>query len=187
MPQTAYKYETNLVASIVQGSATAETELIEKYQAGLHAMLRTRCQDPQVVDDVMQESWIVIIRKLRAGDLKDTRRLSGFVTQVVRNQLSMAFRKNNKQEETASDLDHELQDAKSDPVHLIQNKQLGNIMAKLLNEMSRPRDRELLLRFYFYGNTKAELCLRLGLSSASFDAILARARSRFKKTWKKNE
>lgn len=187
MPQTAYQYEIDLVANIVQGSVSAETELIEKYQAGLQSMLRTRCQDTQIADEVMQESWLVILRKLRAGDLKDARRLSGFVTQVVRNQLTMSFRKNHKLPETTADLEQDLQDTQADPARLIQNKELGNLMAKMLNEMSRPRDREMLLRFYYYGNTKAELCSRFGLSSASFDAILARARSRFKKTWKKNE
>ncbi len=183
MAETQYSYESELVAKIVNGSNVAEKELVEKYNDGLRSLLATRCQDEQTVDDVLQESWMVILRKLRAGDLKDSRRLSGFVTQVTRNQLLMSFRRQNRGHELADDLDQQAQQSFSGPMTFLENKQLGQVLAKLLEGMSKSRDRELLLQFYYYGETKSTLCTNYQLSPASFDAILSRARNRFKKTW----
>lgn len=183
MAETQYSYESELVANIVKGSNVAEKELVEKYNDGLRSLLATRCQDDQTVDDVLQESWMVILRKLRAGDLKDSRRLSGFVTQVTRNQLLMTFRRQNTGHELADDLDQQAQQSFSGPMTFLENKQLGQVLAKLLEGMSKSRDRELLLQFYYYGETKNTLCNNYKLSPASFDAILSRARNRFKKTW----
>ena len=178
-----YNEESVLVERIQQGDKDAERALVEKYQRGIFAILKNRCSDHQICQDVSQETWFLVIKKVRQGELRDPRRLSGFVTQIARNQLTMALRSTTKESQVSSSLDMELKDNRFAPEPNIENKQLGLAMAKLLANMGRTRDRELILRFYYYGDSKAELCQRFELSPASFDAVLARARNRFKERW----
>lgn len=180
-----YHFESELVERIKQGDTQAEFQLVDHYERGVMMILRRRCNDEHLCQDVSQETWLLVISKIRAGELRDSRRLNGFVTQIARNQLTMALR--NRQRQMLSgdgdELQTDLVDQNADPESAAQNADLGNAVAETLNNMKQPRDRELIVRFYYYGDSKEELCERFDLASASFDSIIARARNRFKQGW----
>jgi len=178
-----YTYESELVARIQAGESGAEHELVNRYRRGIFAILMSRCSDQNLCDDVSQEIWLVIIQKIRDGKLRDSRRLSGFITQIARNQLTMVLRRFKTDILITAESEIEIEGKASNPTNQLQDKQLGEDILKFLSAMPRRRDSELILRFYYYGDTKQELCNRFDLSSASFDSVLARARNRFKKLW----
>jgi RNA polymerase sigma-70 factor, ECF subfamily len=52
---------------------------------------------------------------------------------------------------------------------------------KVIREMSSPRDRAILVRFYLDEDEKETICRDMGLSPLQFDKILHRARGRLRK------
>jgi len=59
-------------------------------------------------------------------------------------------------------------------------KKIAARVKRILQELSSPRDREILVRFYLQEEEKAAICRDLGLESDHFDKVLHRARARLK-------
>lgn len=172
-----------LVERIVAGDKTAESEMITRYQRGVEVVLFQKSQDRFIIDDVLQDTWLVVITKVRNGDLRDSSKLSSFIVQTAKNQLVMKFRKQAKVEES---LDNQLAEPKAtalSPQQESENAELGETINTVFKELNQERDRDILQRFFLTGETKPELCEALGLSPDHFDRVLYRARQRFQKLW----
>lgn len=178
---------TSLVERIQQGDSQAEREMVDRYSKGLNAMLFSRCHDRALSEDVAQDTWILVIKKVRQQELHDSARLTGFVMQIAKNQLIMAMRNRTKRIFLSVDDAAEVSDTGPTPDQSVINRELGKAISSALNEMSKPRDRELIKRFYLVGDSKEQLCKEYNLTHAHFDAVLSRARKRFKKLWGKYE
>ena len=173
-----------LVQRIVDGDVDAEREMVERYQRGLTTMLRNRCKDYTVADDVGNDTWIVVITKIRKQELRDASKLAAFIVQIGKNQLLMHFRKQARYQ--GDDIDANDHSAPGlSPEQELENKQLGNIMGNVLGELSKSRDREILTRVFIKGETKKDLCKTFRLTEAHFDRVLHRARKRFRELWDK--
>lgn len=57
---------------------------------------------------------------------------------------------------------------------------LRRAVLEALSQIRVERDRILLLEHYVHGTAKAELCVRLDLTSAHFDRVLYNARTRLR-------
>lgn len=55
-----------------------------------------------------------------------------------------------------------------------------DLLLEVLDQLSIPRDRELLRRFYLQDEDKEAICSDLGLSAQHFDRVLYRARQRMR-------
>ena len=172
-----------LVSRILVGDKEAEQEMVIRYHRGLIAMLYNRSHDRPLAEDVAQETWLLVINKVRNQELKDKKRLAGFITQIAKNQLLMKYRTRNRHHHVTEDEAQELPDAGPTPDQSLENNQLAGVIQGMLNEMRKPRDRELIRRFYLLGDSKSVLCKEFELTEAHFDRVLFRARERFKKLW----
>ena len=70
--------------------------------------------------------------------------------------------------------------AEARPTVSIQSQQWAGIVKRLLGEMSSPRDREVLVRFYLKEEERGTLCRSLGLTDLQFNRVIFRARERFR-------
>lgn len=175
---------TDIVERIVDGDASAENQMVERYQRGLLAMLYNRSKDKVLSEDVAQDTWVLVLSKVRDRELRDASKLASFITQIARNQLIMRYRAASRQNQVPEDEVGELPDERvQTPEQSLLNSQLGHAIGSLLDEMSQSRDSELIKRFYLKGDNKADLCEEFDLTPAHFDRVLFRARARFKKNW----
>jgi len=173
-----------IVARIVAGDAQAESDMVGRYQRGLIAMLYNRSKDKVLAEDVAQDTWVLVIQKVREQELRDTSKLASFITQIGKNQLIMKYRSINRYDHVSGDEIGEVVDQRGQtPEQGLINSQLGHAIGTLLDDLKQPRDRELIKRFYLSGDGKGELCKEYGLTEAHFDRVLFRARERFKKLW----
>ena len=170
----------NIVERVLARDANAEQEMVLRYQRGLKAMLYNKCADTALSDDVAQETWLLVIQKVRGGELRDNRRLASFIIQIAKNQLIMKFRASNRNQYSEQDLDLEIEDKSHTPEQKIINQQLASSISEVLGELRKPRDRELIRKFYLIGEEKSDLCKEYNLTEAHFDRVLFRARERFK-------
>jgi RNA polymerase sigma-70 factor (ECF subfamily) len=181
----AEKSEEEIAAGLVrrvgQGDARAEAELVERYSRGLLYMLRRRAGDPALADDLHQETFRIVLERLRRQGIEDPAHLSGFILQTARNLFLGDWRKRSRRGEG-----HDLDEAPEPPDPAV--GQLDDVLRqeearqvrRILAEMGTDRDRQILFRFYIAEEDKESICADFGLSSLHFNRVLFRARERFK-------
>lgn len=170
-----------LVRRIREGEAAAEEEMVERYSWGLTFLLRRLTGDQARADDLYQETFRLVIEKVRAGELREPEKLSAFVQQLARNLFIADCRKSTRHPTVGG---HPAVEASADsgpgPLQRLLARENAAIVRRLLAELEPPRDREILLRFFVAERPKEEICADLGLSSLHFNRVLYRARQRLK-------
>ena len=169
-----------MVGRIEAGDRLAEAELIERFAKGIRLILLNRTRNPQLANDLCQDTFVVALRKLRAGDLKNRKSLAAYVRQIAVNVSIDHFRKERRYTQQSdgiisSHLSH--RDHKSE---LIDEQTLRMGIDRALEQLAVPRDREILRRFYLGDEDKAQICRDLELSSIHFDRVLYRAKKRMR-------
>lgn len=169
-----------LVERIVEGDPGAEAELVARYGSGLSYLLRKVTGNPVLSEDLLQETFRVVLRRVRAGELREPEKLGGFLRQTAKNLARAEHRRGGRWES--------MEDGGPDPVdpgegqlaQVIRTEEAG-MVRRVLRELRSIRDRQLLYRFYIAEEEKEEICRDLGLSSLNFNLVLFRARERFRK------
>lgn len=176
-----------MVARIERGDRQAEDELVSRYGRAVRLILLKRTGDPQVAKDLCQDTFVVVIRKLRARDLRDASKLASFINRVAVNISIDHFRKERRFVRSpdgiiglnAPHIDRQDRELDFDAAR----EQLNGV----LNKLVIGRDREILRRFYLGDDDKKAICHDLGLSSAHFDRVLYRAKQRMRKLIKRQK
>jgi RNA polymerase sigma-70 factor (ECF subfamily) len=170
-----------LVRRIGEGDARAEGALVERYSRGLLYMLRHRAGDPALADDLHQETFRIVLERLRRQGIEDPARLSPFILQTARNLFLGDWRKKTRRGE-GHDVEEAPEPADPEPGQLaaVLRREEAARVRQVLAEMGTDRDRQVLFRFYIAEEDKEAICADLGLSSLHFNRVLFRARERFK-------
>lgn len=179
---------SQLVERVHRGEMGAEEELFARYGNGVLFMLQRACGDPALAEDLQQETFRIVLTRLRSRGLEEPGGLSGYLRGTARN-LLIADRRKRARRKTEADHDTVVAaaDTRHGQTHKVLRREEASIVHKLIAEMSAERDRQLLYRFYIAEDDKDEICLDLGLSSLHFNRVLFRARQRFKDLWTRFE
>jgi RNA polymerase sigma-70 factor (ECF subfamily) len=177
---------SDLVGRIRRGDRQAETELVERYNCAVMSIIRRALRSSTVADDLYQETFCIIIEKIRGGDIREAERLPGFVCGVARNQVIKYFQRAARQErlietEEAVSLPHPAHDQLEE----LLRKESAEIVRQILKEMTNERDIQALFRFYLAEDDKEQICADLGLTSLQFNLVLHRARERYRELYER--
>ena len=82
-----------IALDIKAGDADAERLLVEQFERPVKLILMKRTRDSQLSSDLAQDTFILTIQKLRAGDLRNPAALPGFIRQIAVNLSIEHFRK----------------------------------------------------------------------------------------------
>ena len=169
-----------LAERIRRGDRLAESELVAALGRGVRIMLERRIADQELARDVFQDTFMVVLARLRTEALDTPERLPAFVHQTATNLAVGAFRREARRRTTAdSDSVEQVADP-ANPYLALSAAQQRAAVHRLIGEMSVPRDRQVLLRYYLDEADKATLCAELELAPEHFDRVLYRARSRLR-------
>jgi len=171
----------SLANRVLAGDARAEGEMIERYSRGLRFLLRRRTRDSEQAEDLLQETWLVALNKIRTKGLEDPARLAGYLAGIARNLAIGEVRKAGRQKTSInSELVERIPDDSDNPYRQVSRAEVCNHVRDLINGLSTERDREILNRFYVYEEDKPKICESLGVDSTHFNRVLFRARQRLK-------
>jgi len=92
----AWIRSTSVAEGILAGSPDLEREFAERFLPRLQVFFRARVSNPDVREEVTQETLMAAILALRAGKLREAGAMEGFVLGIARNQLAEALRKQAK-------------------------------------------------------------------------------------------
>ncbi len=149
--------------------------------SGLKAQLTRVTRNADVAADLLQDAIVTALRKLRTGEIEHRRQLDGYVYRVALNHFRN-YRRKDKSAVSDPEGANALEDAAAEarPALTVQSEQWAGVVRRLLREMSSPRDREVLVRFYLKEEERGDLCRSLGLTDLQFNRVIFRARERFR-------
>lgn len=170
-----------LVARIVDGDREAEQELVVTYGPRIMRMLQAISHNRWWAEDVHQETFAIVLRRLRGRGLQDPAALAQFVRRTARNVLMAMNRKRRLRAETEIEgaMIEEFVDPEPGQLMRVMREEQSDLVRRTIAGMRPVRYRQLLLRFYLHEEEKERICADLGLSSVHFNRVLFRARRRF--------
>lgn len=166
-----------LVDRIRGGNGAAESELVSRYARGVRMIISRGTRDRSIVEDLCQETFRIALEKIRRGDVRDPKRLSGFMCGLARNITVDHFRRSRRADSVPTT---DESDPAPNQLELLLADERASIARKVLSELGSDRDRQILFRFYVAEETKTRICADLGLSSLHFNRVLFRARGRYR-------
>lgn len=173
---------TRLCAQIGNGEREAEQALVVRYTKPLLFMLRRRCRDPELADDLHQDVFRIVIERLRDRGINEPAKLGGFIQSTGRNLLIGVIRRRQRRQ-TYADSDTVNATADSDAEQQFANthaQQTAEQVRTFLDALGSERDRAILWRFYLQQEDKSTICVDLELSELHFNRVLYRAKKRFR-------
>lgn len=177
----ARQARADLVRRILSGEATAEGELVESYGRAVRMVLKQMLRGSPEAEDLFQDTFRLVLEKIRAGELREPDRLPRFITRIARNLAINHFRVAARRR-TDSDSEAVAEVARIPPDQLgrLLLHEKAALVRQLIDELPTDRDRQLLYRFYIAEEEKEPICSDLGLSSLHFNRVLHRARQRYR-------
>lgn len=167
-----------LVERIREGDTVAESELVERYSTGIKLILLKRTGSQHLAMDLCQDTFIIALQKLRAGQIRKPGSLVAFLRQTAVNLSIEHYRKEKRyihQEGGIISLQTAPRDRKAER---IDHQHARTLLKGVIQQLGQERDRDILHRFYLLDQDKTRICKLLELSAAHFDRVLYRAKKR---------
>ncbi len=169
---------SELVAQIIAGEAAAEEELIRRFSRGLRFLIQRRVRNPEDARDISQDTLVVVIVKIRAGELKNPDCLQSFIYGVAQKIIASHFLHENRRRDKALEPLPEAASSEPGPFERLEKTQIATYVTQIIDELRAERDRVLLTRYFVDEIDKSDLCKELSVSSIHFDKLKSRAINR---------
>jgi RNA polymerase sigma factor (sigma-70 family) len=167
-------------------------ELVERIRQGetasvedLYAMLKTaaRCQlvrkvDRQLVEDKFHDVVVAVLEAIMNGTVHQPNRLLGFVHTVTRRRVAAHIRANIKRRRCIPFNEYDFPGGDETSPEALMAKREEEERLRLLLDALCPRDRNLLIRFYFNEQQPEQICKEMGLTATQFRLYKSRALAR---------
>jgi len=171
----------NLVRRVRHGDVDAESEIFTHFHRGLFFFLRRLTNDATSAEDLGQEAFMVLIRKLRADGLAEPAKLNSYLRGIAR-KLAARYLARQRQREVAFDAEFfdRVADPAADQFAEISRNETRQIVIELFSELHVERDRQILLRYWVYDEDKSTICTALDIQEPHFHRVIHRAKKRFR-------
>jgi len=168
---------SEIVAQIEAGEPAGVEQLYKVLQRGLRYYL-ARQLGPQDLDDRIHEILLIVVRAIQKGDLREPERIMGFVRTVSRRQVAGQIEHlvQSRDKETELDTNYPIADRKQNPEQQLIAQDKIQIMKRALAQL-RPRDREILERFYLHEQRPEQICREMSLTDTQFRLHKSRAKA----------
>jgi RNA polymerase sigma-70 factor (ECF subfamily) len=181
VPSQTLSTNQTLAARIESGDRRAEAELVLAFSRSVRAVLRRRAASPELVDDLQQDTFRILLERLRKGALSDESKLSHYVHRTAVNVwIDYARKESRRQTLTNQDYAFEVADDAPLPLEVLLRREEVGVVRELIRELGLARDRDILLRSYLLQQDKQVVCAEMGLKPEQFDRVIHRARNRFR-------
>jgi RNA polymerase sigma-70 factor, ECF subfamily len=168
-----------LVKRIQNGDERGREDLYWLFVRGFRSYL-CRQLGPQDVDDKIHDAFVIVVKAILRGDLREPDRLLGFVKTVVRRQLlaNIDQRVHGRKEHAHLDVAARVSDQRLNPEQNIEFHEKVGLMRETLAQLSA-RDNEILTRYYLHEETQRDICAEMLLTENQFRLLKSRAKARF--------
>jgi len=168
------------VAAASSNRDRLQDELYVRYRRPLMQVFVHRRIARDVAEDLLQRTFLQIVKKIRADGLEDPANLGGYLyrtachlaTAYWRRELSREY---NREGQLLSNLEDEALSLEE----RVDHEKLAKCVRTLMNHLPKQRDREVLERLYLREEPRTTIRQSLQLTELQFNQVLWRARQRF--------
>lgn len=131
-------------------------------------------------DDNIHDTFVIVIKEIRRGGLREPDHLMGFVRTVVRRQVAAQIEElaRSRRAHAKLELGASVAEKKEDPEQQAMIAERRDLIAATLASM-KPRDRAILERYYLAEHSEAEIAREMSLTETQSRLLRARAKARF--------
>lgn len=170
-----------IVTRINNGDQSAEIELINFYSDRLLYILARKFSDPDICKDALQDTFIIVLSKIKNGLINDSTKLTAFIRSTAINSALMIIRKNKKYIDASdSNIINNLTTPELSSSEQIEQRQLATMVIDVINSLKNERDRTILTSFYISQLDKLQICQQLDITPNHFDKVIYRSKQRLK-------
>ncbi len=168
-----------IVVQVQAGEEAGLEQLYRVFSRGLRYFL-VRQLGHQDFEDKLHETFLITARAIQNGDIRDPERLIGFIHTVARRQVARYIEEqvNARKREVDTISGVYVVDRSQDPEQEAILRNRTEIMKKALATL-KPRDREVLVRFYLREQRPEQICQEMNLTETQFRLIKSRAKAAF--------
>jgi len=173
-----YGFTADYVRRLVEGDVFVKDHFTAYFGELLLIKLRGRLRTRDAIDEVRQEVFLRVLKKLHNGGIEHPERLGAFVNSVCNNVLLERFR----DAERSSPLDPEVlnpPDPRMDLDALLIQEERKRLVHSVLLELVE-RDRDVIQLLFLEGLSRAEVSKRMGVDEDYLRVVVYRAISRFR-------
>jgi RNA polymerase sigma factor (sigma-70 family) len=170
---------TQLVSRLQAGDPEAMAELYAMFSNGVRFHV-CRQLGPEELEDRLHDAFLIVLDSIRAGELRDPRRLMGFIRTVVKRMIATTIDKKvaARRDRVDEEKKQNVCDTRETPESALLFQQQTGIVREVLREMPE-RDRQILTRFYVDEETPQRICEDMQLTMTQFRLLKSRAKNRF--------
>ena len=88
--------DTTLIAEFISGNSNSFSVLLDRYQKRVYGFIYSKVHDPDLADDIFQDTFIKVVKNLRLGKYKDEGRFLSWVIRIAHNLIMDHYRKNKR-------------------------------------------------------------------------------------------
>ena len=88
--------DTTLIAEFISGNCNSFSILLDRYQKRVYGFIFSKVHDPDLADDIFQETFVKVVKNLRLGKYNDEGRFLSWVIRIAHNLIMDHYRKINR-------------------------------------------------------------------------------------------
>jgi RNA polymerase sigma-70 factor, ECF subfamily len=163
---------STVIGAGVVGSPAAEAELCRRFGRRVRLYGQSRLRDESAVDDLVQRVMLVVLSKLRGGEVREPDRIDSFVLGTARMVTREISRPRDQPAEADTELPCPLAETRPDVLEVSR-------LAECLKGLAE-RERTVVSLTFFHGESADEVGLALGMQAGNVRVTRHRALARLR-------
>jgi RNA polymerase sigma factor (sigma-70 family) len=169
--------------AIVDRMARGDESAVEDLYRGLESIRAffRRNLGAEYYEDAYQELMMDLLAQIQSGKLREPERLEQYAFTIARIKVIRGLRQvvRDRSSDPLSEDITEPPETSANPESVVARREVVGMAMRVL-EALQPRERAVLTRFYFDGDSPEEIQAELELNQTQFRLIKSRAKARFK-------
>ena len=176
--------DTQLIQRTLDGDDSAFSELVEKYQKQVHALVWRKIGDFHIAEEITQDTFLRAYQKL--GTLKKPQRFASWLYVIAANRCNTWLEKKHLRKQLLEDNDITQAEEATYSEYVLQEKERitaetqRDVVKKLLAKLGES-ERTVMTLHYFGEMSCAEIGVFMGVSANTVKSRLRRAQQRLQK------
>ncbi|HEV7571541.1 MAG TPA: sigma-70 family RNA polymerase sigma factor [Thermoanaerobaculia bacterium] len=181
-----FPFDDEYVRRLRDGDRSTEEHFVAYFTPILRIKLRGRLPSPEAAEDARQETYLRVLKKLRAGgEIRNGHSFGAFVLTVCNNVVLEGYRQGKRIQPMEDEHVENLTTSEDHEDELIKVQQREGVR-RVVSTMER-RDRDILTAIFFNERPKAAVCEEFGVDQGYLRVLLHRAKEKFRKAWAKEQ
>jgi RNA polymerase sigma-70 factor (ECF subfamily) len=171
-------FDNGYLLRLAQSDPETERDFVGYFGELLAIKLRSRLRASDHIDDVIQETFLRVLRTVRENSIENAEALGAFVNTVCNNVLFELYRQQSRLAEAPEDRASDATPAERELLNAEERSSVHRVLAELPE-----KDRELLMAVFIEEKEKEAVCRSLGVDREYLRVLLHRAKKRFRADW----